>query len=120
MVAAIEVADLHKSFGQLEVLKGVGLSARDGDVVSMIGSSGSGKSTFLRCINCLELPSQGRISVSGEELMLEPRGDGNLHPTDRRQLERMRTKLGMVFQNFNLWQHLTVLQNLIEAPIHVL
>ncbi len=120
MVAAIEVADLHKSFGQLEVLKGVGLSARDGDVVSMIGSSGSGKSTFLRCINCLELPSQGRISVSGEELMLEPGSDGNLHPSDRRQLERMRTRLGMVFQNFNLWQHLTVLQNLIEAPIHVL
>ena len=120
MTAALQVNDLHKSFGQLEVLRGVSLSAQKGDVVSLIGASGSGKSTFLRCINFLELPSQGRVIVAGEEVMLEPRADGNLHPIDRKQLERVRSKLGMVFQNFNLWQHMTVLQNLIEAPIHVL
>ncbi len=114
------MADLHKSFGQLEVLKGVSMIAQKGDVVSLIGASGSGKSTLLRCINFLELPSQGRVIVGGEEIILEPRADGNLHPSDRKQLERLRTKLGMVFQSFNLWQHMTVLQNLIEAPVHVL
>jgi octopine/nopaline transport system ATP-binding protein len=117
---AVVVEDLHKSFGQLEVLKGVSLSAREGDVVSMIGSSGSGKSTFLRCINFLEMPTRGRITVTGEEINLKPGKDGDLHPADRRQVERIRTKLGMVFQSFNLWQHMTVLQNVIEAPIHVL
>lgn len=112
--------DLHKSFGPLEVLKGVGLTAQNGDVVSLIGASGSGKSTFLRCINFLERPSQGRIIVAGEELLLQPRADGNLHPVDERQLERIRARLGMVFQSFNLWQHMTILQNVIEAPVHVL
>jgi octopine/nopaline transport system ATP-binding protein len=117
---AVVVEDLHKSFGQLEVLKGVNLAARDGDVVSMIGSSGSGKSTFLRCINFLELPSRGRITVTGEQVATKPGTDGNLHPADKCQVERIRTKLGMVFQSFNLWQHMTVLQNVVEAPIHVL
>jgi octopine/nopaline transport system ATP-binding protein len=117
---AVVVNDLHKSFGPLEVLKGVSLSAREGDVVSMIGASGSGKSTFLRCINFLELPTRGQIAVNGEEISLKPGKDGNLHPADRRQLERIRTQLGMVFQSFNLWQHMTVLQNVIEAPVHVL
>ncbi len=117
---AVVVEDLHKSFGQLEVLKGVSLTAREGDVVSMIGASGSGKSTFLRCINLLELPTRGRITVTGEEMLLTPGKDGDLHPSDRRQVERIRTKLGMVFQSFNLWQHMTVMQNVIEAPIHVL
>ncbi len=117
---AVVVDDLHKSFGKLDVLKGVSLAAREGDVVSMIGSSGSGKSTFLRCINFLEMPTRGRITVTGEEITLKPGRDGNLHPSDKRQLERIRTKLGMVFQSFNLWQHLTVLENVIEAPIHVL
>ncbi len=117
---AIEVKDLHKAFGPLEVLKGVSLSARNGDVVTLIGASGSGKSTFLRCVNLLEPPTRGRIIVGGEELLLEPRPNGNLYPVDRKQLERVRTKLGMVFQSFNLWPHMTVLQNLIEAPIHVL
>ncbi len=114
------VEDLHKSFGPLEVLKGVSLTAREGDVVSMIGSSGSGKSTFLRCINFLEMPSKGRITVTGEEIALRPGTDGSLHPVDKRQIERIRTRLGMVFQSFNLWQHMTVLQNVIEAPVHVL
>jgi octopine/nopaline transport system ATP-binding protein len=117
---AVVVDNLHKSFGPLEVLKGVSLRALEGDVVSMIGASGSGKSTFLRCINFLELPSSGRISVTGEEISLAPGRDGNLHPTDKRQLERIRTRLGMVFQSFNLWQHMTVMQNVIEAPVHVL
>ena len=117
---AVVVEDLHKRFGELEVLKGVSLEAREGDVVSMIGASGSGKSTFLRCINFLEMPTTGRITVTGDEVALKPHKDGNLHPSDRRQLERIRTKLGMVFQSFNLWQHMTVMQNVIEAPIHVL
>ena len=117
---AVVVDDLHKSFGPLEVLKGVSLHARQGDVVSMIGASGSGKSTFLRCINFLEMPTRGRIVVTGEEVALKPGKDGDLHPSDKRQLERVRTRLGMVFQSFNLWQHMTVLQNIIEAPVHVL
>jgi octopine/nopaline transport system ATP-binding protein len=119
-VKAVVVQDLHKSFGNLEVLKGVSLSAREGDVVAMIGSSGSGKSTFLRCINFLETPTKGRITITGEEIAMKPGRDGNLHAADKRQLERLRTKLGMVFQSFNLWQHMTVLQNVIEAPVHVL
>ena len=86
----------------------------------MIGASGSGKSTFLRCINFLEMPTKGRIVVTGEEVALMLSKDGNLHPTDKRQLERIRTKLGMVFQSFNLWQHMTVMQNVMEAPVHVL
>lgn len=117
---AVRVRGLHKRFGELEVLKGVSLNAREGDVVSMIGASGSGKSTFLRCINFLEMPTEGEIEVTGEAVSLLRHKDGNLHPTDRRQLERIRTRLGMVFQSFNLWQHMTVLQNVIEAPVHVL
>ena len=117
---AVVVDDLHKAFGPLEVLKGVSLNAHEGDVVSMIGASGSGKSTFLRCINFLEMPTKGRIVVTGEEVSLKRAKDGDLHPSDSRQLERIRTKLGMVFQSFNLWQHMTVLQNVMEAPVHVL
>jgi ABC-type histidine transport system ATPase subunit len=119
-VTAVQVKDLHKRFGDLEVLKGVSLQAREGDVVSMIGASGSGKSTFLRCINFLEMPTAGSIEVTGEQVALSPGKDGNLHPSDRKQLERIRTRLGMVFQSFNLWQHMTVMQNVIEAPVHVL
>jgi ABC-type histidine transport system ATPase subunit len=117
---AVRVHDLHKRFGTLEVLKGVSLTAREGDVVSMIGASGSGKSTFLRCINFLEMPTEGTIEVTGEQVALARQKDGNLHPSNRKQLEMIRTRLGMVFQSFNLWQHMTVLQNVIEAPIHVL
>lgn len=117
---AVVVRDLHKSFGPLEVLKGISLTAREGDVVSIIGASGSGKSTFLRCINLLELPSRGEIVVSGEPIKFKPGRDGNMMPADTRQVERMRTQLSMVFQSFNLWQHLTVLGNVIEAPVHVL
>jgi ABC-type histidine transport system ATPase subunit len=117
---AVVVEDLHKYFGPLEVLKGVSLTAHEGDVVSMIGASGSGKSTFLRCINFLETPTSGRITITGETVALAKSRDGDMVPADRRQLERLRTKLGMVFQSFNLWQHMTVLQNVIEAPVHVL
>jgi octopine/nopaline transport system ATP-binding protein len=117
---AVEVNDLHKSFGPLEVLKGVSLEAREGDVVSMIGASGSGKSTFLRCINFLEMPTKGKISVGGEEIAVRAHKDGNLHPANARQIERIRTQLGMVFQSFNLWPHMTAIQNVMEAPIQVL
>lgn len=117
---AIHVENLHKKFGQLHVLKGVSLSASDGDVVAIIGGSGSGKSTFLRCINCLENPTSGIIRVNGEHIKLKTESHGNSVPADRRQIERVRSKLGMVFQSFNLWSHMTLLQNVIEVPIHVL
>jgi len=113
---AILVQDLRKSFGTLEVLKGVSLRACEGDVVAIIGGSGSGKSTLLRCINFLETPSAGRIVIGGEPVAMRPDGS----PANRRQLERLRQSLGMVFQQFNLWTHKTVLDNLIEVPVHVL
>lgn len=118
--SAVLVKDLHKNFGDLEVLKGVSLDAHQGDVVSIIGASGSGKSTFLRCINLLELPSAGDIIVAGEAVKFKPLANGALEPADKRQVERLRTQLGMVFQSFNLWAHMTVMQNVIEAPVHVL
>ncbi|MDX1397101.1 MAG: ABC transporter ATP-binding protein [Oceanospirillum sp.] len=117
---ALEIRDLHKSYGSLEVLKGISLQARDGDVISILGSSGSGKSTFLRCINLLESPSSGTITVAGESLKLKSNKNGELEASDQKQLERMRSEIGFVFQNFNLWPHRTVLENIIEAPIHVL
>ncbi|MBB5016997.1 ABC-type histidine transport system ATPase subunit [Chitinivorax tropicus] len=116
----LQVDDLHKCFGTQEVLKGVSLSARAGDVISIIGSSGSGKSTLLRCINLLERPNQGRIRVAGEELKLKMAKDGMLIAVDAQQLQRTRARLAMVFQHFNLWARMTVLENIIEAPIHVL
>jgi len=117
---ALVVEDLHKRFGQLEVLKGISLSAKDGDVIAMIGSSGSGKSTFLRCINLLETPDSGRVYVGGELIKMRPTKDGHAAPADARQVDRIRAELSMVFQGFNLWSHMTVLENVIEAPIHVL
>jgi polar amino acid transport system ATP-binding protein len=117
---AIEVRDLYKRFGPLEVLKGVSLTARQGDVIALIGGSGSGKSTFLRCINMLETPTAGQVSIHGETIEMKANGQGGLVPANRRQVQRIRTKLGMVFQSFNLWQHMTVLQNVIEVPVHVL
>jgi ABC-type histidine transport system ATPase subunit len=116
---SLEVIDLHKSFGTLEVLKGVSMSANQGDVVSIIGSSGSGKSTFLRCINLLEMPNSGTIRLSGEELKFKQSRKGRV-PADNRQVARLRSQLGMVFQSFNLWQHMTVLQNVMEGQVHVL
>ncbi|WP_309666070.1 ATP-binding cassette domain-containing protein [Tabrizicola sp.] len=113
---AIQVDDLHKSFGTHHVLKGVSLTAHEGDVVAIIGGSGSGKSTMLRCINFLETPSSGSISVAGEAVAMHADG----RPADRKQLERIRQSLGMVFQSFNLWTHKTVLENLIEVPVQVM
>lgn len=113
---AIRVEGLRKSFGPHEVLKGVDLTAHEGDVIAVIGGSGSGKSTMLRCINFLETPSAGRITIAGEEVRQHPTGGA----ADRRQIERIRRSLGMVFQQFNLWTHKTVLENLIEVPVHVL
>ncbi len=116
---AVALSSIRKRFGANEVLKGVSLEARDGDVIAVIGSSGSGKSTLLRCINMLEVPDEGEVAVAGEAIRLKPARGGGREPADRRQLDRIRTSLGMVFQSFNLWSHLTVLENVIEAPVHV-
>jgi len=89
-------------------------------VISILGSSGSGKSTLLRCINLLENPSQGQIIIAGEELALKANKQGELDAVNAKQLEQMRSRLGFVFQQFNLWPHMTILQNIIEAPVHVL
>ncbi|WP_342241218.1 ABC transporter ATP-binding protein [Inquilinus sp. OTU3971] len=111
---------MHKRFGKLEVLKGVSLRARQGDVISIIGSSGSGKSTLLRCINLLEIPNDGRVWVNGELIRMRKLRSGEAEPEDSKQVDRIRSSLGMVFQSFNLWSHMTVLENVIEAPVHVL
>ena len=116
----LEVTDLHKRYGSHEVLKGVSLAAKAGDVISIIGSSGSGKSTFLRCINLLEQPHAGQIQLNGETLKLLPGKDGALRAADDKQLQRLRSRLSMVFQHFNLWAHMNVLENVMEAPVHVL
>jgi polar amino acid transport system ATP-binding protein len=116
---ALEIRDLHKRYGDLEVLKGISLTAHDGDVISILGSSGSGKSTFLRCINLLENPHKGQIIVAGEELKLRPGKNGELQASDSKQINRIRSELGFVFQNFNLWPHMSVLDNIIEAPRRV-
>ncbi|MCO6059775.1 ABC transporter ATP-binding protein [Pseudomonas sp. MOB-449] len=117
---ALEIRNLHKRYGDLEVLKGISLTANDGDVISILGSSGSGKSTFLRCINLLENPHDGQILVAGEELKLKKSRSGELVAADNKQINRMRSEIGFVFQNFNLWPHMTVLDNIIEAPRRVL
>ncbi|KVT66821.1 amino acid transporter [Burkholderia ubonensis] len=114
------VDDLHKRYGSNEVLKGVSLKANAGDVISVIGSSGSGKSTMLRCINFLEQPNAGRIFVDGEEVRTALDKTGALRAAEPKQLQRVRTKLAMVFQHFNLWSHMNVLENVIEAPVNVL
>jgi len=117
---ALIADDIHKSFGSLEVLKGISVTAHDGDVISIIGSSGSGKSTFLRCINFLETPDRGRIVVGGEEVRIKTDRNGRMTGADPKQIDRLRTRLGMVFQGFNLWSHMTVMENVMEGPVHVL
>ncbi|ABK12844.1 ATP-binding cassette domain-containing protein [Burkholderia orbicola] len=116
---ALSVRNIHKSFGDHHVLKGISLDAHEGDVISILGASGSGKSTFLRCLNLLETPDDGSVALAGEELAMKRARDGKLHPSDRRQVDRIRSQLGMVFQNFNLWSHMTVLDNLVEGPLRV-
>ncbi|PJE33393.1 Octopine permease ATP-binding protein P [Pseudooceanicola marinus] len=115
----IELHDLHKAYGELEVLKGVSLTAHRGDVISLIGSSGSGKSTMLRCANLLEDSQQGEILFKGEAVRWRGQSHGR-RPADAKQVLRIRTNLSMVFQQFNLWSHMTILQNVMEAPLTVL
>lgn len=119
-IPTLEVKALHKKFGQNEVLKGIDLVANQGDVISILGSSGSGKSTFLRCINLLEMPNAGDVYVKGELIQMKPLKNGERIPANQKQVEAIRARLAMVFQGFNLWSHMTVLQNIIEAPVHVL
>ncbi|MBL8329729.1 MAG: ATP-binding cassette domain-containing protein [Rubrivivax sp.] len=116
----LQAEGIVKRFGSTEVLKGLSVQARQGDVISMIGASGSGKSTFLRCLNLLEQPNAGRIRIGQEELKLVPDRDGALKAADAAQLQRLRSRVAMVFQHFNLWSHMTALENVIEAPIQVL
>ncbi len=115
----VEVVDLHKRFGQLEVLRGVSTRVDRGQVVSIIGASGSGKSTLLRCINYLEQPTSGEVRIDGEPIGFERRPGGADRRRSAREIARFRTELGMVFQQFNLWPHMTVLGNVVEAPIRV-
>jgi len=115
----IEIRDLHKAYGELEVIKGVSLTAPRGQVISLIGSSGSGKSTLLRCCNLLENSQQGDVIFKGEAVQWKGHGD-HRHPADKAQVIRIRTNLSMVFQQFNLWSHMTILQNVMEAPLTVL
>lgn len=114
----IELDNIHKSFGDVEVLKGISMTAHEGEVVALIGSSGSGKSTLLRCINMLEVPNQGTVKVAGETIALAGKGHDR-HVSDEAQIRRIRSELGMVFQQFNLWSHMTVLENVMEAPLLV-
>ena len=116
---ALEVSTICKSFGQHKVLKGISLTAREHDVIAILGSSGSGKSTFLRCINLLEMPDSGEVRLKGELIKMGKRG-GEPWPADMKQVDRIRSRLAMVFQQFNLWQHMTVLDNVTAPQIHVL
>jgi len=115
----IEIRNLHKAYGPLEVIKGISMVAPAGHVLSLIGSSGSGKSTLLRCANLLEDSQQGDIIFEGD--MVRWKGTGHARrPADRNQVIRIRTNLAMVFQQFNLWVHMSILRNVMEAPLTVL
>jgi octopine/nopaline transport system ATP-binding protein len=114
----IATKDLHKRFGSVGVLNGIDFKAHAGEVVSILGASGSGKSTFLRCLNLLELPTSGKLHLLGEEVRFRT-GGRNPKIADRKQMDRLRSEVAMVFQNFCLWSHLTVLENLMEAPVHI-
>ena len=116
----LEINQLEKSFGENKVLKGINLTAEKGDVVSIIGSSGSGKSTMLRCINFLETPNKGIINVCGEIIDCAQAKLDSPNKQLQSQIITLRKKLGMVFQSFNLWSHMNILDNITEAPIHVL
>jgi polar amino acid transport system ATP-binding protein len=125
--AAVDIAprtillarDVHKRFGGHEVLRGVSLQVQRGEVVCIIGPSGSGKTTFLRCLNHLERIDSGRIELDGKLLGYRERPDGTLAEQPAKDVARQRAEIGFVFQRFNLWPHLTALENIIEAPIHV-
>jgi len=115
----VNAVDVHKRFGRLEVLKGISLEVRKRETVCIIGPSGSGKTTFIRCINHLEKIDGGRIEVNGELIGYREK-DGKLIEDSERSIARQRTQIGMVFQRFNLFPHKTALENVIEAPVHVL
>lgn len=115
----LTIDGLHKSYGDNQVLKGVSLKAKTGDVISLIGASGSGKSTFLRCINFLEQPNDGAMSLDGKQIRMV-QDAGGMRVADADELQRIRTRLAMVFQHFNLWSHMTVLENITMAPRRVL
>jgi ABC-type histidine transport system ATPase subunit len=117
---ALDVRDIHKSFADLHVLRGVSVAARPGDVISILGASGSGKSTFLRCINLLETPTSGRITAQGLTIDLTDHGWRPLSRAEERTARAIRARLGMVFQSFNLWSHMTVLENVVAGPMTVL
>ncbi|MEZ5535246.1 MAG: amino acid ABC transporter ATP-binding protein [Thiolinea sp.] len=119
MSVILEISNIHKRFAELEVLHGISLEAHKGDVISLIGSSGSGKSTFLRCINLLEIPDQGEISLAGKRIELTTNRKGERVAADPQQVQHLRSRVGMVFQQFNLWSHLSILGNVIEAPMKV-
>lgn len=114
----VKAEAVHKSFGRLEVLRGIDLEVQPREVMCVIGPSGSGKSTFLRCINHLEKIDAGRLSVDGELVGYRQRGD-RLYELGDREVCRKRSEIGMVFQRFNLFPHMTALENVIEAPLHV-
>jgi octopine/nopaline transport system ATP-binding protein len=116
---AVTLTGIRKNFGLLEVLHGVSLTANQGEVISILGSSGSGKSTLLRCVNMLEVPNSGSVSIMGEEIALDHRSGHPSRPKNSKQVNRLRERAAMVFQSFNLWSHLTILQNVLEAPLHV-
>jgi histidine transport system ATP-binding protein len=115
----LTIDGLHKSYGDHQVLKGVSLKANVGDVICLIGASGSGKSTFLRCINFLEQPNDGAMSLDGQQIRMVSDASG-MRVADPAELQRIRTRLAMVFQHFNLWSHMTVLENITMAPRRVL
>ena len=116
----IEALGIHKAFGELQILKGISLQVRRGEVVVLIGASGSGKTTFIRCINLLEDIQAGQIRVNGRAMGYRERPDGRLVRDSERNIARQRRDIGMVFQRFNLFPHMTALENIIEAPIQVL
>ena len=114
----IEANGIHKSFQNLEILKGINLTVKKGEVVALIGPSGAGKSTFLRCLNRLETIDQGSITIAGEALAQSTPDGTSIYPAEKEVL-RISSKMGMVFQQFNLFPHMTVLENLVEAPVLV-
>src|SRR5947209_2312858 len=116
--AMVKAEAVHKRFGRLEVLKGIDLQVRRGEVMCMLGPSGSGKSTFLRCVNHLEKINAGRLFVDGE-LVGYREANGKLHELHEREVARKRAEIGMVFQHFNLFPHMTALDNVTVAPMQV-
>jgi polar amino acid transport system ATP-binding protein len=119
-MALVEIRDVHKRFGQQDVLKGVSLDVEAGEVVCLLGASGSGKTTLLRCVNHLETVDRGEIKVAGELVGYARGRDGKLKEEPDRIASAKRARIGMVFQRFNLFAHLTALENVVEAPVQVL